>query len=81
MTDAPETMDAMIVKLAINSARVEERKVCAELRDEHRALMRAASALCSVLQASAASRYQKPETLVCLGDLEALLVDYDPTEE
>ncbi len=47
MTDAPETMDAMIVKLAVNSARVEERKACAEMRDDYRDLMRAAHALCA----------------------------------
>ncbi len=78
MTDA-ETMDAMIVKLAVNSARVEERKACAEMRDDHRDLQRAAHDLCSTLRLFDASLSR--ETAVCVSILETMLEFFDPTEE
>ena len=61
---------------------------CASARDEliklqsdHRALMRAASALCNSLGHWPRGSKSHSAVGVCLADLEALLVDFDPTPE
>ena len=50
-----------------------------ELQSDKRDLMRAASALCGLLKTTSSGAGFSREALVCLRDLEALLVDYDPT--
>ena len=54
-------------------------KALRELCDDHRDLMRAASALCGLLKTTSSGAGFSREAMICLRDLEALLVDYDPT--